>query len=46
MWVQIAALRDEVEQNTKIRARSEILTGSIIDADVVNRWWSIYEDLH
>ena len=44
--MQIAALRDEVEQNAEIRARSIILTGSIIDADVVdNRWWSINEDL-
>jgi len=44
--VQIDAIRVEVEQNTEIRARSIILTGSIIDADVVdNRWWSINEDL-
>ena len=32
--MQIAALRVEVEQNTEIRFRSVILTGSIIDADV------------
>ena len=42
--MQVAALKDEVEQKTEIRARSVILTGSIIDADVVdNRWWSINE---
>ena len=39
--MQIAALRDEVKQNTEICAHSVILTGSIIDADIVdNQWWS------